>query len=1259
MSATLKRSSIPPRHDLRDYQATLLRGVVAEWAAGARNVLAVLPTGGGKCLGRGTPVMLYDGRVVPVEDVRVGDRLMGPDSRPRRVLSLARGRERMYRVVPTKGDPYVVNESHILSLRRTGIRSTPKYLSQVGGEVVNISVVDYVGRSATFKHEHKGWRAAVNFGRSKPLPVDPYFLGLWLGDGNSKDATITSGDPEIVEWLEAHAARLGMRLSSSPNSPNSRIYRTIPHVRPGRGGSPLLRALRSIGVLHNKHIPHAYKTASREDRLALLAGVIDTDGYYCGKGFQLTLGNEALLDAVIFVARSLGFSAYKRAAKKTCGNTGAVGNYWACSISGSIEDVPCRVPRKQAAPRRQKKDVLVTGIRVEPLGVDDYYGFEIDGDRLFLLGDFTVTHNTVCFAYCIANHPGAAVAIAHRSELVSQMSLALAREGVRHRVVGPAALGRSCAALHMAELGRMFVDPNARNAVAGVDTLVRLDPSDPWFQQVSLWVQDEAHHVLKDNKWGDACAMFPNARGLGVTATPVRADGKGLGRHADGLMDAMVVGPTMRELIEREYLTDYRIFAPPSDIDLSAVTTSASGDYSPPKLKAARRESHITGDVVEHYLRIARGKLGITFDTDIESATETAAAFRAAGVPAEVVSSKSHDEFRRSTIRKFRNREVLQLVNVDLFGEGFDLPAIEVVSMARPTQSYGLYCLDPETEVLTPNGWMRWHDPLPDALVAFDQSDGSCRAVPPTGHVRRPLYDGEVLYRFDGPHLDLAVSDKHDLLVRGRSGTCKTWQKQTAERAATRSAMFHIPVAAFGQFPGSGLTTAELQFLGWWLSDGAISKATKALSITQAIGKVAHLASIRGALTGCGFKFNERLIVRKGCPPTHQNLIQFTVSKGKPRGTGKHLRGYEALSAWVDKALPPIYDTLTRDELLCLLGALNLGDGTNQHGSLDYVKRTLTIACGDNHAFADRLQALCVQRGLRCNKSVVQYGERAAWAYLHIRNCTTATMAGVGVRDGRVSGKAYRRSRLVASAERPAFVWCLSNELGTLITRRNGKVAIVGNCQQFGRALRPLEGKDRAIIIDHVGNVMRHGLPDAYREWSLDRRERRSRSAPADAIPVRTCLNPECLSVYERVYKQCPFCGHVVEPSSRSAPEYVDGDLFELDPAALAALRGEKARIDGDARIPHGATPAVAGAARRAHWERQQGQKPLRDSIALWAGWQNTLGRADPEVYRRFYFKFGVDILTAQTLGATDAAELTERVNAELTRHSITSLGAA
>lgn len=862
---------------------------------------------------------------------------------------------------------------------------------------------------------------------------------------------------------------------------------------------------------------------------------------------------------------------------------------------------------------------------------------------------------TVVFAYVIANHPGAAVAIAHRSELVSQMSLALAREGVRHRVIGPPAIGRTCAALHMSELGRMYVDPGARCAVAGVDSLVRMDKSDPWFAQVTLWVQDESHHVLADNKWGDACKMFPNARGLGVTATPVRADGKGLGRHADGVMDAMVVGPSMRELIQRGYLTEYRVFAPPSDLDLSQVTTSASGDYSPPKLKAARQQSHITGDVVAHYLRIAKGKLGITFDTDIESAEGTAAAYRAAGVNAQVVSSKTPDALRAAVLRQFRNREVMQLVNVDLFGEGFDLPALEVVSMARPTQSYGLYCLDPETEVLTPSGWLRCNEALQAAeVVAFDPADGSCRSAPVTGRVKRERYVDEGMFGIDSPHLSILVSDQHRMVVRAAGGTAKNWQFQEARHVAERAGMFRVPVAAEGIYVGSGLTDGELRFLGWFLSDGGINRKTNGLTISQSAAKPEHLASIRSAIEACGFKYREHHVARKNVPATHNDLVLFTVSRGAPRGTDKHLTGYGRLGKWLDKSLPACFDKLTRAELLTLLSTWNLGDGLNNTGSLDYTLRSMRITCGDNLRMADRLQALCVTRGLRCNQTQQNVPGRSTWSLLYIKDVQTSTVAGTGCADGRIGSKAYRRSRFAAapSAE-PAFVWCLTNDLGTLITRRWGKVAIVGNCQQFGRVLRLMEGKTHGIVIDHVGNVARHGLPDARREWTLDRRERRSRSAPTDVIPVRTCLNEQCLSVYERIYSSCPYCGHEPVPAGRSAPEQVDGDLHELDAATLAALRGEVARVDGDPVYPYGAAPEVQGAVKRRHWERQQGQAALRASIALWAGWQGSLGRPPSEIYRRFFFAFGTDVMTAQALGTREAEELNSRVSNELARHRV------
>lgn len=300
---------------------------------------------------------------------------------------------------------------------------------------------------------------------------------------------------------------------------------------------------------------------------------------------------------------------------------------------------------------------------------------------------------TVLFSKFIRDETGGSVAIAHRKELVSQISSALARNEVRHKIIGPPSLATNCGALQRMELGFSYIDKNARVAAAGVDSLPgELKKNPGWFDQVRLVVQDEAHHVLRENKWGRGRAMFKHARGLHVTATPGRPDKRGLGRHADGFIDKMVLAPSMREIINMGYLTDYRIACVDSDVDISGVEVGASGEFVQAKLAdAVHRSKTMVGDVVRSYLELAPGKLGITFAVDVEEAKKLACAFRAAGVPAEVVTANTPDLLRADIVRKFRKREILQLVNVDLFGEGFDLPAIEVVSMARHTASFILY----------------------------------------------------------------------------------------------------------------------------------------------------------------------------------------------------------------------------------------------------------------------------------------------------------------------------------------------------------------------------------------------------------------------------------------------------------------------------------------------------------------------------------------------------------------------------------------
>ena len=352
--------------------------------------------GQGKCLGKGTKVLMYDLTTKNVEDVIVGDKLMGPDGTPRNVLSISRGREQMYWVRQHKGMDYRVNESHILSLkfpRRKNFRETIDGKRRCCGsetiwETHNLSVRDYLKKDPTFKKEAKGYKSyGMNF-ESTPLPIDPYFLGVWLGDGTSRELTITSFDLPIIRFLQEYATSLGGELKEEPS--NEGLYRM-------KGCKELRTIMDSFGLIKNrtkedkghKHIPMEFIKTSRENRLQLLAGLIDTDGYMHDNSFEITLVSKELSDDIKLLCRTLGF--YVTQSIKVIEGK----EYYKCNIQGKgTDEVPVKLKRKQANVRRQVKNVLHTGITLEKDIVDDYYGFTIDGDHLFCLEDFTVTHNT-------------------------------------------------------------------------------------------------------------------------------------------------------------------------------------------------------------------------------------------------------------------------------------------------------------------------------------------------------------------------------------------------------------------------------------------------------------------------------------------------------------------------------------------------------------------------------------------------------------------------------------------------------------------------------------------------------------------------------------------------------------------------------------------------------------------------------------------------------------------------------------------------
>ncbi|MEY4903436.1 MAG: hypothetical protein RLZZ292_1251, partial [Bacteroidota bacterium] len=367
---------------------TALDRVTSGWQPSDLIIVAARP-GMGKCLGKGTKVLMFDGSFKKVEDIEVNELLMGDDSTPRRVLSLARGSERMYWVRQNRGMDYRVNESHILSLKRS--RNEGKHKQ---GDVLDITVKEYLEKSTKWKSNYKGYKVEVEF-EAKPLLIAPYFLGLWLGDGSSAKPEIATTDAEIVNYLSVFAEEKGLRLNEYAVVDKCPMYSLTGGER-GHKGYSLKSELRELNVLQNKHIPQEYLVNSTENRLALLAGLIDTDGHYLiqSNGYEITQKNKRLAENIKFLCDTLGFRTSFNAKRATIKSIGYESEVYRVRIYGDINRIPVRLKRKEASPWKSPVDWQVTGIKIEDDGIGDYYGFEIDGNRRFLLEDMTVTHNT-------------------------------------------------------------------------------------------------------------------------------------------------------------------------------------------------------------------------------------------------------------------------------------------------------------------------------------------------------------------------------------------------------------------------------------------------------------------------------------------------------------------------------------------------------------------------------------------------------------------------------------------------------------------------------------------------------------------------------------------------------------------------------------------------------------------------------------------------------------------------------------------------
>lgn len=325
------------------------------------------------CLAKGTKVLMFDGSLKAVEDIRVGEQVMGDDSTCRNVMSLKRGFEQMYRVSIRGNESFVCNESHVLSVVNN---DTEGRWGLAKNQVVDVTVHDYLKWSDKRKHLSKAFKAGpLNF-KEQSMPIfHPYMLGVWLGDGYSDGARLSNESDEIIGTLVS----MGVPVVKHKTKYSWGL------------GQEFLSHLQRLNLIKNKHIPEEYLRASYSDRLALLAGLLDTDGSLNSENcYEFSQKSELITDQVIRLTNSLGFQATK---SKQVANK--FGNCFRVFISGDgLEKIPVSLPRKRASPRGQIKNPLRFKMNIEKLAIDNYYGFEVDGNNRFVLGNFIVTHNS-------------------------------------------------------------------------------------------------------------------------------------------------------------------------------------------------------------------------------------------------------------------------------------------------------------------------------------------------------------------------------------------------------------------------------------------------------------------------------------------------------------------------------------------------------------------------------------------------------------------------------------------------------------------------------------------------------------------------------------------------------------------------------------------------------------------------------------------------------------------------------------------------
>lgn len=674
---------------LRDYQMAAVRKALY-WGRG----IIQAPTG---CHRAGTEILMADGSTKKVEDIITWDLVATPIG-PAPVLDLCCGLDKMYEITPVKGSSWFANGDHILSLVKTKEGST----DHNDGSVINVSIRGWLKWPKWRKRIYKLYRAPYDFGIVDDLPLDPYLVGLLLGNGSlfsNISICVNIHDAEIFEYLTEQAISHGIKLFVDTTKSNEMVMCRLTTGMAGGKPNPMKDKLRQINVWgknwSNKSVPDIYRFASRKNRLRLVAGLIDSYEYNSSGCYDFVSKSRQLSEDLVFVCRSLGLAAYVTTCQKARSGTDYVDEFYRVSISGELFEVPVLLPRKRIGVRKQKKNVLRTGFCVKKVAdAERYFGFRLSGeDGRYLLADFTVTHNS-------GKTNMAAAAITHLFErgLVKRV-LYLCPQGFIAEQTGDKFKGWGLPDVCVVGYGHRY-KPGARVYVCVVDSAykkIREESTD--LEKVDLIVLDEAHHA-KATRWTYICEKLLVPRRLAFTATAFEDPDEYC--HDDlvlqGLTGPIIFNISSKVLRDRGYLAHPVVcMLRPNSGDIPVWSwnpvykTGIVGNKKRNSLVVSLAKSCYQGNYrtmifvgqVNHGERIAAElsqRQGI--ECAMVQGNKQATIYKPSG------SVKKHKWSVDRVAQYINSRSQAVMIATTVLDEGFDVPTVNVLIMATAMKKY-------------------------------------------------------------------------------------------------------------------------------------------------------------------------------------------------------------------------------------------------------------------------------------------------------------------------------------------------------------------------------------------------------------------------------------------------------------------------------------------------------------------------------------------------------------------------------------------